>query len=93
MFDLQAALADGFASSDFVGTIPLGEAPVGMAFAPDGRYLYATSEVAGPGATQGALSVIDLALAETVPQVSVRSTVTAGCESGWWSPTVGLMCG
>jgi DNA-binding beta-propeller fold protein YncE len=79
VFNLQAALTNGFSASDFVGTIPLGEAPVGMALAPDGRHLYATSETAGPAATQGSLSVIDVALAETFPQVSVRSAVTAGC--------------
>jgi DNA-binding beta-propeller fold protein YncE len=79
VFNLQAALTGGFSASDFVGTISLGEAPVGMALAPGGQYLYATSEVAGPGATQGSLSVIDLALAETFPQASVRSAVTAGC--------------
>jgi DNA-binding beta-propeller fold protein YncE len=79
VFDLQAALTGGFSASDFVGTIPLGEAPVGMALAPGGQYLYAVSETAGPGATQGSLSVIDLALAETSPQASVRSAVTAGC--------------
>jgi DNA-binding beta-propeller fold protein YncE len=79
VFNLQGALTDGFSASDFVGTIPLGEAPVGMALAPDGRHLYATSETAGPAATQGSLSVIDLALAETFPHLSVRSAVTAGC--------------
>ncbi len=79
VFDLQAALADNFASSHFVGTIPLGSAPVGMAISSDGKYLYATSEGAGPRVSQGTLAVISLATAEADPGASVRSVVTAGC--------------
>jgi len=79
VFDLHAALADHLASSHFVGTIPLGDAPVGMAVSPDGKYLYATSEAAGPGVSQGTLTVVSLSRAESDPGASVRSTVTAGC--------------
>ena len=49
VFNLAAALAHGFGTADYVGAIPLGQAPVGMAVSPDGRWLYATSE----GATAG----------------------------------------
>jgi DNA-binding beta-propeller fold protein YncE len=48
VFNLSRALARGFGPSDLVGTIPVGIAPVGLAVSPDGRWLYATSEVAGP---------------------------------------------
>jgi len=49
VFNLAAALAHGFGAADYVGAIPLGQAPVGMAVSPDGRWLYATSEGAAPG--------------------------------------------
>src|ERR1017187_3141539 len=45
VFALNRALAHGFGPADFVGTIPVGEGPVGMAASPDGQWLYATSEV------------------------------------------------
>ena len=48
VFNLAAALAEGFGSAGYVGAIPLGNATVGMAVAPDGRWLYATSESAAP---------------------------------------------
>ena len=44
VFNLGAALAHGFGSAAYVGAIPLGNAAVGMAVSPDGRWLYATSE-------------------------------------------------
>lgn len=49
VFNLAAALAHGFGAADYVGAIPLGQAPVGLAVSPDGRWLYATSEGAAPG--------------------------------------------
>ena len=45
VFNLGKARANGFGPSDFVGTVPLGLAPVGMAMSPNGEWLYATSEV------------------------------------------------
>ena len=44
VFNLGAALSHGFGPTDYVGTIPLGLAPVGITVSPDGRWLYATSE-------------------------------------------------
>ncbi|HEY1819936.1 MAG TPA: hypothetical protein VGG83_08405 [Trebonia sp.] len=44
VFNLAGAIAHGFGASDYVGAIPLGNAPVGLAVSPDGRWLYATSE-------------------------------------------------
>jgi DNA-binding beta-propeller fold protein YncE len=88
VFDLRRALASGFRTSGFVGDIPLGIAVVGTAVAPDGRWLYATSEAAnirahgGPArllGAQGTLSVMSLSRAETDPAHSVVATVTAGC--------------
>jgi DNA-binding beta-propeller fold protein YncE len=86
VFDLNRALTRGFGPSDFVGMIPVGEAPVGMAVSPGGRWLYATSEaergVPPSGhalGVPGTLTVIDLRRAERDPAASVISTVAAGC--------------
>jgi DNA-binding beta-propeller fold protein YncE len=93
VFDLQQALATGFASSGFVGTIPVDPGVLGMALSPNGRTLYATSlsgRYAAPLAntygtlsphTYGTLSVIDVAKAETQPQGAVVSTAAAGCQA------------
>ena len=45
VFNLQQALTRGFGPADFTGTIPVGIGPVGLAVSPDGRWLYATSEL------------------------------------------------
>jgi DNA-binding beta-propeller fold protein YncE len=84
VFNLRRALTQGFGRADLVGTIPLGLAPVGLAVSPDGRWLYATSEVSRRGnpqkSEQGTLTVINVARAETDPAASVVATVPAGCN-------------
>ena len=82
VFNLHRALTQGFANSDFVGVIPLGLSPVGLAVSPDGRWLYATSEVAlrSQRSNQGTLTLINLSRAETHPATSVVATVAAGCN-------------
>jgi DNA-binding beta-propeller fold protein YncE len=88
VYNLQRGLAEGFAATDLVGMIPVGIAPVGLAVSPDGRWLYATSELAAggspsggsPSGGQGTLTVISLDRAETDPAGSVVSTVDAGCS-------------
>lgn len=85
VFNLHRALTEGFGPADYVGSIPLGEAPVGFAVSPDGRWLYATSEAAAnrlPSASPGTgtLSVISLRRAETDPASSVVATAAAGCS-------------
>jgi DNA-binding beta-propeller fold protein YncE len=82
VFNLHRAVTRGFGADDFVGTIPVGIAPVGMAVSPDGRWLYATSEVMAqkPNGDVGTLTVINLARAETDPAASVVATVAAGCN-------------
>jgi DNA-binding beta-propeller fold protein YncE len=89
VFNLGKALAGGFGAADYVGAIPLGLAPVGLAVSPGGRWLYATSEIArpkagsrpgGPLSGAGTLSVIALGRAETDPAASVAATVDAGCQ-------------
>jgi hypothetical protein len=93
VFNLGAAVSRGFGPADYVGSIPLELAPVGITVSPGGRWLYATSEVASrgtgtpsaPGAPGGAsspgtLTVIDLRRAETDPAAPVAATVDAGCQ-------------
>jgi len=79
VFNLLLALRRRFPASDFVGYVRTGIAPVGMAFAPGGRYLYATSEVA-PGSRHGTLETMDVATVEKDPAAATISTVEAGCQ-------------
>jgi DNA-binding beta-propeller fold protein YncE len=46
VYDLRKARAAGFTRDAIVGTVPVARAPIGLAFSPDGRYLYTTSQVA-----------------------------------------------
>lgn len=96
VFNLQRALASHFGTSGFVGYIPAGVAPVGLAVSPDGDWLYSTSELrslselrhAGHHGSlslrleggQGTLAVISVPKAETDPAHAIVSTVTAGCS-------------
>ena len=83
VFNLESALINGFVPSDVVGKIPLGEQPIGMAISPDHRWLYAASRLrhGAPDPSEGTISVIDLARAETAPSsAAIVSTVTAGCS-------------
>jgi DNA-binding beta-propeller fold protein YncE len=73
-----------------IGEIRTGDAPVGLAFSPDGKFLYSTSQVAsasggcsengGRSHGPGALMVIDVAKAAIAPSESVLARVTAGCS-------------
>jgi DNA-binding beta-propeller fold protein YncE len=80
VFNLKKALAHGFRSSDLVGTVPLGIAPVGMAVSPGSHYLYVTSEATARSQAQGELTTIDIGKAERSPAHAVVSTVRAGCS-------------
>lgn len=80
-FDFRRALAAGFKRSFLVGMIPVNFAPVGMAFSPDRRWLYATSEAKSLASPRGGtISVINLARAETQPRRSVVTSAAAGCD-------------
>jgi DNA-binding beta-propeller fold protein YncE len=82
VFNLHRALTQGFGPADLTGTIQLGIAPVGLAVSPDGRWLYATSEVAPRNirSNQGTLTVISVTRAEADPAAAVVATVAAGCN-------------
>jgi DNA-binding beta-propeller fold protein YncE len=80
VFDLRRALHQGFSHSVPVGMVPLGIAPVGIAVAPNGRYLYVTSEATTSNQNEGTLTTIDMAKAEHDPSRAIVSTVSAGCS-------------
>jgi DNA-binding beta-propeller fold protein YncE len=83
VYDLRSAIADRFARPAYIGSVSLGSSVVGLAVSPDGRWLYATSEVKadarGPLAA-GTLSVIDIDKAGHDPAHSVVATVPAQCS-------------
>jgi DNA-binding beta-propeller fold protein YncE len=74
VFDLQKSMANGFGRSGFVGFVPLGPAPVGIAQSPDGQLLYVTSEI-----SDGRLYVLSTHIAERDPAHAVRASVEVGC--------------
>ncbi len=80
VFNLRTALAHGLRGSGYVGAIPTQIAPVGLSFAPDGRWLYSTSEVRAFPSQAGILEVINAARAESDPAGSVVARVPAGCN-------------
>lgn len=78
-----------------IGRIPVGNAPVGLVFSPDGKRLYNTSEVAedntasrlctppaggGPNLPEGVLTVIDVDKAASNPARAVLARMTSGCD-------------
>jgi DNA-binding beta-propeller fold protein YncE len=84
VYSLASAIADHFKKPAYVGAIPTGIAPVGLAVSPDGRWLYSTSEIGAPGGGGngqiGSLSAISIAAAERGPTHAVVATVSAGCN-------------
>jgi DNA-binding beta-propeller fold protein YncE len=80
VFSLHRAFTAGFGAADYVGSIPVQPGPVGLAFSPDGRWLYATSEVTAGAGQVGTLAVISVPKAEADPPASVVSSVPAGCN-------------
>jgi DNA-binding beta-propeller fold protein YncE len=79
VYNLPSAIADGFGKAGYVGSIPTGPDPVGLAISPDGRWLYAVSE-GSQAVGSGTLSVISMAKAETDPAAAVVARVAAGCD-------------
>jgi DNA-binding beta-propeller fold protein YncE len=80
VFNLAKALASGFGPDAYVGSIPTQIAPVGLAFSPDGRWLYSTSEGQSRATESGTLAMISVSRAESDPGGSVVARVTAGCS-------------
>ncbi|GAA1931752.1 YncE family protein [Streptantibioticus ferralitis] len=85
VFDLHKALHSSFGPDTSIGSLTLGNAVVGTAISPNGRWLYATSEIAPgqkakAGAGHGDLSIIDLATLESTPTKALLGSVPAGCD-------------
>ncbi len=88
VYDFAGLLAGRGARA--VGEIHTGNAPVGLAFSPDGKRLYATSQVASatgsckeggsPNRGPGELMVIDVDRAATAPADAVMARTPAGCS-------------
>jgi DNA-binding beta-propeller fold protein YncE len=80
VFNLPKSLAGGLGQSGFVGMVPLGADPVGIAQSPDGRWLYVAQQNAQTSTPlEGKLYVVSMNAAETHPKTAVRSSATAGC--------------
>jgi DNA-binding beta-propeller fold protein YncE len=80
VFNLPKSLAGGLGQSGFVGMVPLGADPVGIAQSPGGRWLYVAQQNAlTPTPAEGKLYVLSMSAAETHPKTAVRSSATAGC--------------
>jgi len=77
VFNLAAAVSRGFDGADYVGSIPLGQAAVGLAVSPDGRWLYATSEGAVPAQHPAGIRASP---ARSGPPLSAAQAARAGIE-------------
>jgi serine/threonine protein kinase/6-phosphogluconolactonase (cycloisomerase 2 family) len=90
VFNLRKALATGsFGPSDYVGAIPAGAHPLGLALSPDGHWLYIASNAPGDpaGTRQGQLTVVKVIRAEHDPANSVLARVDAGCQPSRIAPS------
>lgn len=94
VFDLVRARASRFREGEPIGHIKTAYAPVGLAFSPDGRWLYATNEV-GPAKkghtcpdeshrgyehAPGVLVIVDARKAATDPEHALAGALVAGCN-------------
>jgi DNA-binding beta-propeller fold protein YncE len=79
VFDLRKSLAEGFGQSGLVGTVPVGQDPVGIAQSPDGRWLYVAQEGTQTPPAEGRLYVLSASRAETDPGKAVQTSAVAGC--------------
>ncbi len=79
VFNLQRALAGGFGSAGYLGSIPVGPTPTNVAFSPDGEWAHATNESVTLNVA-GTLDVINVRKAETDPAASIVASIPAGCN-------------
>jgi len=84
VFNLEQAIRSHFHDVKEVSFIRLGQAVVGSALSPDGRFLYVTSEVGAPAgfdvSGEGSLSVISVARAVHDQSDAIVTSVKAGCQ-------------
>ena len=79
VFKLHKPTANGSVSGTAIGFLNLGFEVVGTALSPNGKTLYALSEMISPRITQGSISVLDVKTLETDPSAALVSNATAGC--------------
>jgi DNA-binding beta-propeller fold protein YncE len=79
VFNLKKSLAHGLGQSGFVGTVPVGQDPVGIAQSPDGKWLYVAQEGTQTPPAPGKLYVLNEQRAETSPGTAVQASANAGC--------------
>jgi DNA-binding beta-propeller fold protein YncE len=79
VFNLQKSLTHGLGQSGLVGTVPVGQDPVGIAQSPGGQWLYVAQEGTQTPPAQGKLYVLNEKRAETSPGTAVQTSATAGC--------------
>lgn len=92
VINLQKTLTGSAVDAGYVGRVPLDLGPVGLALAPDNRYLYVTTEYSTQDASlllrqrnratlqiPGTLTVVDVARAEHDPAHAVVGSALAGC--------------
>ena len=79
VFNLKKSLTHGLGQSGFVGTVPVGQDPVGIAQSPDGKWLYVAQEGTQTPPAPGKLYVLNEQRAETSPGTAVQTSATAGC--------------
>lgn len=89
VFDLRAALENGFAPDSHKGHITLSRAVVGMVIAPDGKTMFVTSENTREGGATGngkehegpgVLSILDVNKLVSDPASATIADVTTGCN-------------
>jgi DNA-binding beta-propeller fold protein YncE len=96
VFNLSMARDPHYRSDALIGHIPMASDPVGLAISPDGKWLYATNEVArrtadfpdrcttpvrgGRHHPVGLLLKIDVAKAAIEPRNSILIAIPAGCD-------------
>jgi DNA-binding beta-propeller fold protein YncE len=79
VFNLQKSLTGGFGRSGFVGMVPTGPDPVGIAQSPGGTWLYVAQEGTQTPPAEGRLYVLNASRAETEPGTAVKTSAVAGC--------------
>jgi serine/threonine protein kinase/DNA-binding beta-propeller fold protein YncE len=79
VFNLRKSLTEGFGRSGLVGTVPVGQDPVGIARSADGNWLYVAQEGTQTPPAEGRLYVLSISRAETQPGKAVQTSAIAGC--------------
>lgn len=91
VYDLRKARAAGFTRDAIVGTVPVARAPIGLAFSPDGRYLYTTSQVATRDFGWPLICKREGGPADAAPQNSAGAIITIDVEKARSNPATAVV--